>query len=304
MPLSFFRAAAAALALCAGAPLVAVTHGAARANDATPAKEIFGAATSPAGAAPRVHGGYARGCLAGALRLALNGPGLRWQKVRLNRARPYGHPDLIAFIDRLSAKAQGYGWRSVLVADMAQPRGGPMLTGHRSHQSGLDVDIWMLPGPGRELTREERDRMSSITVLGADRKSVNENWTLKHRLILRDAATDPAVARVFVNPAIKKHLCTTLNASGAPTDWLRKIRPWYGHPYHFHVRLACPDDAPGCVSQKPPPPGDGCDASLDYWLSDAVLNPPKPKPGATPRKPRQPMTLAKLPEACRALVAQ
>ena len=268
----------------------------------TPAKQLFGAATSPSAHVSEVFGGYAKGCLAGGQALTPDGPNLEWQAMRPSRKRHYGHPDLIGFIERLAVQTRKLGWGSLLVGDMAQARGGPMLTGHRSHQTGIDVDIWMLNGISHRLSPQEREEMSSISVLSKNRKSTNQHWTPLHPLVLYHAATDPAVARIFVNGAIKKRLCVDLRNVGAPTDWLRKIRPWYGHHYHFHIRLRCPDNSPGCQNQKPPPPGDGCGAAVDWWISDAVLNPKPKPPGTKPAKPKPPLTLADLPEACRAVL--
>jgi penicillin-insensitive murein endopeptidase len=70
----------------------------------------------------------------------------------------------------------------------------------------------------------------------------------------------------------------------------------WGHNYHFHIRIACPDGEANCRPQDPTPPGDGCGAALDWWFRDAVLNPPPPK---EPPKPRPPLTMADLPPACR-----
>ena len=36
-----------------------------------------------------------------------------------------------------------------------------MITGHESHQIGLDADIWLTPMPNRLLTRKERDLMAT-----------------------------------------------------------------------------------------------------------------------------------------------
>ena len=73
-----------------------------------------------------------------------------WQVMRLSRNRNWGHPKLVAFLERLAEKAKKVGWNGLLVGDMSQPRGGPMLTGHASHQVGLDADIWLTPMPDRD----------------------------------------------------------------------------------------------------------------------------------------------------------
>lgn len=255
-------------------------------------KYDFGARDNPSGQAPASHGSYAKGCLAGGMELPKTGP--NWQAMRLERNRNWGHPEMVAFIVRLGAAAQSAGWPGVLVGDISQPRGGPMTSGHRSHQIGIDADIWMRPGYDRELSRKERSRIGSFIVTRGDHMDVNERWTDVHGEVLKAAASDPAVARIFVHAAIKRKLCQT---AGDDRGWLRKIRPWWGHNAHFHVRLSCPVGSVGCFNQAPPGAGDGCDETLEWWFSDEARN-PKPDPNA-PKKPRRKeLTLADLPQAC------
>lgn len=264
---------------------------------ASPVKYDFGARPTPAPMAAEPHGSYAKGCLAGGQELAVTGPS--WQAMRLSRNRNWGHPELLSFIERLGASAKAIGWDGILVGDISQPRGGPMTSGHRSHQIGLDADIWMRPGYARELSRAERENVGSFSVVRGDKRAVNGNWTPSHLSVLRAAASDPAVARIFVNAAIKQQLCT--DAAADNRDWLRKIRPWWGHDAHFHVRLSCPEGATGCFDQAAIPAGDGCDETLAWWMSDEALN-PKPDPNAPPPKPRVELTLADLPLACGAVL--
>lgn len=260
------------------------------------AKELFGRKAEPAPLAARAIGFYAKGCLAGARALPINGQ--TWQVMRLSRNRNWGHPQLVDVLEKLSNKVpQVAGWAGLLVGDMSQPRGGPMLTGHASHQIGLDADIWLTPMPHRELTRAEREEMSAVNMVAASRKDVDPNvWTRGHTAVIRAAAEDPRVERIFVNAAIKRALC---REAGATRAWLNKVRPYYGHNYHFHVRIRCPKDSTGCDPQAPVPAGDGCGKDLDWWFTDAVLN---PKPPKVPPKPRPPLTLAQLPDACRQIV--
>lgn len=256
------------------------------------ARQLFGAA--PAGSAQRAEpfGGYAKGCLAGGVQLAETGP--TWQAMRLSRNRNWGHPEVIDFIQKLSAKAaQQPGWNGLYVGDISQPRGGPMLTGHRSHQIGMDADIWMLPANRLNLTRAERENLSSISLRRANGAYVNDNWTPAHHQIMKAAAQDPRVERIFVFPGAKVQMCADETGDRA---YLRKIRPWYGHHYHFHVRLACPRGARDCVNQDPPPAGDGC-ADAREWQRN-ILNPPPPDPDAPKPRPRREYTLADLPNQC------
>ncbi|WP_238121724.1 MULTISPECIES: penicillin-insensitive murein endopeptidase [unclassified Xanthobacter] len=270
----------------------------AHAEQAPPAKELFGRARAPASEfLPEAIGFYSKGCLAGGEALAITGPeakGPLWQVMRLSRHRNFGHPQLIAFLERFAQKVpQVSGWSGILVGDMSQPRGGPMLTGHASHQIGLDADIWLTPSPGRVLTTEEREKISATMMVRADRRDINPaNWRPDHWKVIRAAATDPGVERIFVNAAIKKALCRDASGDRA---WLAKVRPYWGHDYHMHVRLACPTGNADCRPQEAPPPGDGCGSELDWWFSDAVLH---PKPDKEPAKPKPPLTLKDLPPAC------
>jgi penicillin-insensitive murein endopeptidase len=261
-----------------------------------PANQLFGAVAAPSDQRPESFGGYSAGCVAGAVQLPETGP--TWQAMRLSRNRNWGHPDLISFVQRLSAKAAAQpGWAGLYVGDMSQPRGGPMLTGHASHQIGLDADIWMLPPNRLNLTAAERESLSSITMQRANGAYVNASWTRQHMEVIKAAASDPAVARIFVFAGAKVQMCK--DATG-DRSWLNKVRPWYGHHYHFHVRLNCPSGDPRCVDQAPPPPGDGCD-DAQAWV-DRILNPPPPDPNARPTPPRGPLTLADLPGQCSAVL--
>ena len=260
-------------------------------DPANPAKELFGRRATPAEFKPEVFGFYAHGCLAGAEALPINGP--HWQVMRLSRNRNWGHPTLVKYIERLSERGAKVGWPGLLVGDMAQPRGGPMLTGHASHQIGLDADIWLRPMPSYELSPQEREEMSATMVVADSRKDVDPNvWTPAHFNIIKAAAGDPLVERIFVNAAIKKKLC---EMAGPDRAWLQKVRPYWEHDYHFHVRIKCPEDSPECKHQDPVPAGDGCGKELDWWFTDAVLH---PKPPPVPEKPRPPLRMADLPSAC------
>ena len=261
------------------------------------ARLLFGAERAASGGQSAVIGFYSRGCLAGARALPETGP--TWQAMRLGRNRNWGHPELLDYVTGLSARvAAETSWNGLYVGDMQQPRGGPMLTGHVSHQSGLDVDIWMLP-PGRlDLTRSERESLSSISTRSARGARVGGNWTADHMAVLRLAASDPRVARIFVFPGAKVWMCD--NATG-DRSWLRHIRPANGHHYHFHVRLDCPRGERNCESQAPPPPGDGCDEARQRAAD--ILDPPPPDPDYVPPPPRGQLTLGDLPRQCAALLS-
>ena len=95
-----------------------------------------------------------------------------------------------------------------------------------------------------------------------------EVWSAGHIALIRAAAMEPAVQRIFVNAAIKRAFCRSAQGE----SWMHKVRPMWGHNYHFHIRLHCPNGS-NCRDQDPTPPGDGCDASLAWWFKDEVLRP-------------------------------
>jgi penicillin-insensitive murein endopeptidase len=246
----------------------------------------------------RVNGFYAHGCIAGAEALPINGD--TWQVMRLSRNRNWAHPDMVALLERLAAKAhKDADWPGILVGDMSQPRGGPMITGHASHQVGLDADIWLTPMPNRRLSREEREEMSAVMMVRTDRLDIDPQvFTPGHLMVIRAAAREPSVQRIFVNAAIKKALCR--EARGDRT-WLHKVRPMYGHDYHFHIRIKCPPGSGECESQPAPSESEGCSAGdLAFWFKDSIIH---PKPPKEPPKPKKPMTMAQLPAACRQVLA-
>jgi penicillin-insensitive murein endopeptidase len=170
-----------------------------------------------------------------------------------------------------------------------------MKSGHASHQIGLDADIWFTPMPSHTLSNAEREAMSAVNVVSADRLTVDRSrWTAAHAALVKAAALQPETTRIFVNAAIKKELCRT---AGSDRGWLNKVRPYWGHDEHLHIRLACPEGSSSCEEQKAPPDGDGCgEEELAYWFQPSVLHP-------TPGKPRPPIPLSALPEACKALLS-
>lgn len=268
------------------------------------AKTLFGAAKEAAPLSARAIGTYARGCLAGAKPLAVDGP--NWQAMRLSRNRTWGHPDLIALLERYAGEVKQDGWPGLLVGDLSQPRGGPMLTGHASHQLGLDADIWFTPMPDHRLSRKERENLSATSMLSSDNLSVDPKvWTDSRVKIIKRIASYPKVERVLVHPAIKKALC---DAGGTDRAWLNKVRPYWGHFYHYHVRIGCPANSPGCKPQAPVPGDDGCGKELEDWFK-LLTRKPKPKPPGEPKivvkpsKPKPPVTLDDLPQECRVVLA-
>ncbi|MBJ3761413.1 penicillin-insensitive murein endopeptidase [Maribius pontilimi] len=269
-------------------------------NQSAMAKTLFGAKNlaAPLPAAP--YGSYSKGCLAGGEQLAETGP--TWQAMRLSRNRNWAHPVTVDFVQDLSRQAAALpGSNGIYVGDMSQPRGGPMLTGHRSHQSGLDADIWLMPA-SLGLSRPQREEISAVSMQRAKGAYTNGNWSRFQHELVKAAASDPRVARIFIFPGAKVQMC---NDATGDRSWLRKVRPWYGHHYHMHVRLTCPRGAQGCENQAAIPAGDGC-ADAQQWVNN-ILNPPpvRPRdPDEAPAQPRRELRVSDLPQACQAVLAR
>lgn len=245
------------------------------------AAEDWADITEPLLGEPRIIGHHGGACLVGAEQLSSEGDG--YQAVDLDRNRHYGHPTLVDYIQRLGQRVDASGFGPMLVGDMAQPRGGPMPSGHVSHQSGLDVDIWFrldLP----PLERSEREGLEQPILVDPVINRVDERWGSHHATLIRLAADDPRVARIFVDSAVKRDLC---EREWDDRSWLRRIRPWHSHDEHLHVRLRCPPGAAECVDQPEPPSGEGCHAF-----------PPTPRPEVYPSPGRA------VPSACAAVLNQ
>jgi penicillin-insensitive murein endopeptidase len=222
---------------------------------ASPGAAVWGAITEPGPGKPQSFGRYGGGCLDGAVRLPLRGRG--YFVGRPERGRVFGHPGLIAFLQALGALVDKHKLPLLPIGDLSQPRGGPAPSGHASHQTGLDVDIaYLAPEDGKVPS-----------VVDLEHQKLNARWNVKIARILEMVARDAHVDRLFVNPVIKRTLCAMPGGSADKSErsWLRKVRPWWGHHDHFHVRLPCPDDSPLCESQPALPEGDGC-GELGWWF--------------------------------------
>jgi penicillin-insensitive murein endopeptidase len=205
-------------------------------------------------------GSYAAGCLQGAEALPLDGDG--YSVMRPSRNRFYGHPSLLSYLTNLAATTRAKYGTQLLIGDMAPPRGGPMQTGHVSHQNGLDADVRFTTLATRP-TDAERERLPA-TFFVVGRTRLRPNWGEEQARLLAAAADDDRVSRIFVSPPIKRYMCQ--NYQAAP--WLYRLRPWWGHEDHFHVRLLCPSGSSLCQEQDALDPTDtGCGENLAWWFS-------------------------------------
>lgn len=263
-----------------------LTAGPIGAVQATP----WGNVKTPSNGPTEVIGGTSNGCIGGALSLPTEGDG--YVNIRRYRNRYYGHPELLRLIADLGRTQARRGEDLIMVGDLSQPRGGLMSSSHRSHQNGLDVDIWFRLAPSAAAAnRDTAGKTDPPSMVSADGEDLSPLWGEDQRTLIKTAAEDPRVDRIFVNPAIKRGLCR----SERDRTWLNKLRPWYGHDAHFHIRLKCPSGAVQCDQQAAIPRGDGCGKDLDWWFSAEARKPTKRSgPRAEPV----------MPTACRALLSR
>ncbi len=228
-------------------------------------KSKWALARKPAKGAASAIGAYTAGCVRGAVKIPLHGPG--YEVMRPARRRNFGHPVLVSYLKTIAAKIKAEKVGPILIGDLGQAKGGPSPRGHASHQSGLDVDIWFWhprQAERRRLNRRERRGLSARRVVDPKTKKFSTAWSDDIADLLRIAASEPEVSRVLVNPLIKQRLC---EEGKLDAKVLRMIRPWYGHADHMHVRLKCPGGDKFCIQQKPIPKGDGCD-TLSWWFDE------------------------------------
>ncbi len=91
--------------------------------------------------------------------------------MRTDQRRYFGHPDLVMFIQRLSSQVSNLGMGTVLIGDMGMPAGGRFNGGHASHQTGLDVDIF-LQLPKTRWTSAQLLRPQALDLVSRDGKHV------------------------------------------------------------------------------------------------------------------------------------
>ncbi len=247
-------------------------------------------AAAPAPGPLHIVGGPATGgCIAGAVSLPPDGPG--FQTIHVNRSAFYGAPQTIERLELFGREASAAGLPTLLIEDISRPRGGPLPGGHVSHQIGLDADVGLDMRPRGTLTAAQRETVELASVVRPDGRGIDPSvWSPRVSQLLRIASDLPEVDRILVNPAIKRQLCTEVTGD---RTWLRLIRPWYGHAAHMHIRFRCPQGQPDCVQATPLPPGDGCDATLQWWFDQLDA----------PSKPAAPFKAPPVPAACKSILA-
>jgi penicillin-insensitive murein DD-endopeptidase len=251
----------------------------------------WGTVTTPAPGPTRSIGFYTAGCLQGAEPLPLDGSG--YEAIRISRNRYWGQPALLDYIKTLGERTRALGQSSLYIGDLGLPRGGPMPTGHASHQIGLDADVWFEREHGPYVAPAGRENPRLRSLVKEDDSGIDDTvFSKQHVELLKTAAQMPDLDRMFVNKLIKQRLCETVTGD---RSWLNKLVVWAGHDDHFHVRLYCPPGNPQCQPQAGYYKDDGCGEPLELWFRHPPVVLPPPGTVLPPYRP-------KLPAACSAIL--
>lgn len=238
----------------------------------------------------QIYGSYNMGCMSGSVQLPAKGA--HYVTQQWGQGRSFAHPMMIDYLHKFIQRAADAGLPAVVIGDLSQRRGGPYAgSNHASHMIGLDVDIPF--GFAADLPQKKRTTPAQFYLVKNGRLTANFDEQRVKLIYL--AAQDERVERIFVSPRIKEGMCRIFG-NAPDNDWLGKLRPWFGHRAHMHVRLRCPADSPYCRTQAAVPEGTGCGEELQSWFL-----PPDPKAApAAPRKKVKPV----MPEQCRLILGQ
>lgn len=233
--------------------------------------------SSPASGPAESIGAPSAGCLRGGIALERKGKG--FQLMRPERKRNYGHPRLVTLLRQIGSEFASSKKPKLMIGDLGQPRGGPTMSAHATHQNGLDADIWYA---GKAAPMVDKKKFKTTRAFSKNQIA-----------LLKRFAESEEVDRILVHFAIKRELCSRQ----ASEPWIRKLRPWFGHDHHFHVRLLCTAYDATCKRGDPIPEGNGCDKTLEWWFSDEA----RAEEAKNLGKQQNPVMPA-LPEVCNSLV--
>jgi uncharacterized protein YraI len=140
----------------------------------------------------------------GFIQLPASGPGFYCYSVPERR---WGVPRFIYGIERLAADHQAAhpAYARLGVGDISYENGGP-ISGHASHQKGVDGDFRLQTADGREVPLTRFDANYS------------------------QARTQEMIDRFYTNLPVTMIFFNDPNVTG--------VQPWPNHDNHFHVRIA------------------------------------------------------------------
>ncbi len=240
-------------------------------------------------------GTHNNGCILYSAELNKNGEG--YKLPRIERNHNYGHPEMIALLEDYSYRVKEMLGKDLLIADISKKNGGPIFMLHSSHQTGLDADIWFtLYDDKQNLSSQDMASIKPLNMADEKLKSVSSYWGSNQEDIIKLFAQSEKVDRIFVNYNIKNYYCSKFRNQ----DWQKKIRPWWGHNEHFHIRLKCPQGSEECISKGQEIKDDGCGNDLAWWFSDEAKQPKSKKEAEA--KLTEEQILERLPNRCKEIL--
>ncbi len=174
----------------------------------------------------------------------------------------YGTSELVGMLEHAAQRIHNrWPGSQLAVGELSGPRGG-RLSGHRSHQSGRDVDVafQMHDASGRAF------RMHNFITFRGDGSALRvreklyfddaKNWAMVAAMLRAPAAR---VQYMFVAKRIRARLLAEGRRQGESEQLLQRagtvlVQPKRGHKHanHFHVRIYCAqDDRPRCHDSAP-----------------------------------------------------
>ncbi|MFO7566903.1 MAG: penicillin-insensitive murein endopeptidase [Enhygromyxa sp.] len=148
--------------------------------------------------------------------------------------------------------ALGIAKHELAIGDLSDQDGGP-LEGHRTHQSGRDVDL------GFYFVQRPKDYPEQFVEGSADKLDVDATWALLEHLVL--TADQPGgVELIYLDYDIQRLLYPAAQRDGWTAEELgrvfeypdgrkapgRIVRHLWNHHDHLHVRFRCPPGDGGC----------------------------------------------------------
>ena len=168
--------------------------------------------------------------------------------------RTYGTSQMVHYVREVvgSARRQHPKAHRLAIGDLSSRRGGP-LSGHRSHQSGRDIDI------GLFFKKRPAGYPKEFKPGTASNLDMAATWTLVKEFAAT-AKHDGGVEVIFLDYELQRALYKWARKQGVPRTTLRKIlqypagrwadagvvQHYPNHADHLHVRFKCPKGDKGC----------------------------------------------------------
>jgi penicillin-insensitive murein endopeptidase len=186
--------------------------------------------------------------------------GFGFVKLYLPRHRAFSSYDMTELLKDAAGRLQQLhpSRDRLMIGDMSGEHGG-FISGHASHQNGLDTDVAYLRA---DQTEQDPNYTKGFEQSFVKKGRLTANFDLPRNWdILKILVSSGRVQRIFVNSVVKKAFCAyakAINELESQKETLKRLRVIAGHTDHFHVRITCPRNSPACRPQEDMPDDTGC----------------------------------------------